>query len=544
MRCLLIFVIFAAGCAAGGREPSAGVPIAGHGMRIRAKSESSVRLASYQNDERQDADAGDGPELDVSRRDETSSDIDQKDSAAESETPWRLGEQTGLSEDSQSLFDSDDAGTLAQLETEAINRNPMLVRITREYEAVRARSRYVGELPDPTIGGNVFISPIETAAGSQRANLTFSQKVPSLARLDAQTQQACLEAMAIQQVYMAERLKLVSEIRTRWFKLYLIARKLEATNANQQLLETLVEVANSKVATGEATKGDVLAGTVDLGKLQEQVLSLRRQRESTVAEMNRLVGRDAAVPIESPSRIDGRVPDWNHDMLRSIAWQQQPEVIAASIRTKATHWGLEVARLKRRPDFTLNTSWFGIEGNRPTSNIVDVGRDAWAIGASMTLPINRRKYDAIEREASWKHQAAHASVEQTKQRYDALLRDLWEQAKAADETATLYKDSILPQARDTVEADQESYANGEVEFDRLIRNVRNLLTLEVSYHKSISEAASSLARIRQACGTELSDYSDPPRTFPIELDNADAADAQPAKDSTEEDSEASPQLDE
>ena len=418
----------------------------------------------------------------------------------------------------------EDERQLAQLEAEAVRGNRTLLRISREYEAARARSNYVGELPDPTVGGNLFISPIETAAGSQRANLTFSQKVPSLARLDAQSQQACLEAMAIQQAYVAEQLKLVSEIRVRWYKLYLIARRLETTKANQRLLESLIEVANAKVATGDATQGDVLAATVELGKLQEQLISLRRRRESTVAEINRLVGRDSAVPIEPPARIDGSVPEWNHEMLRTIAWQQQPEIIAANIRTQATHWGLQVARLKRRPDFTLNASWFGIEGNRPTPNIVDVGQDAWAIGASMTLPINRRKYDAIEREASWKHQAAHASAEEVKQRYDSLLRELWEQAKAAHDTAKLYDSSILPQARDTVEADQESYANGEVEFDRLIRNARNLLTLEVSYHRAVTEAASSLARIRQACGSDLADNG--ARAF-TELSPAGDVDGEP-----------------
>ncbi len=312
--------------------------------------------------------------------------------------------------------------------------------------------------------------------------------------------------MAIQQVYVAERLRLVSEIRVRWARLYLIARRLETTKANQELLESLIEVANSKVATGDATQGDVLAGTVDLGKLQEQAVSLRQQRQSTIAEINRLVGRDANTPIPAPTQIDGAVPDWDHERLRTIAWQQQPEIIAANIRTQATQWGLEVARLKRRPDFTLNASWFGIEGNRPTPSIVDVGQDAWAVGVSVTLPMNRSKYNAIEREASWKHQAAHASVQETKQKYDSLLRDLWEQAKASSATARLYEDSILPQARDTVDADQESYANGEVEFDRLIRNVRNLLTLEVSYHRAVTDAASAKARIKQACGNELADY--------------------------------------
>ncbi len=72
-----------------------------------------------------------------------------------------------------------------------------------------------------------------------------------------------------------------------------------------------------------------------------------------------------------------------------------------------------------------------------------------------------------------------------------------EQANAADKTATLYRDTILPQARQTLDIDQKSYAQGKVDFDRVIRDFRTLLTLEVGLHRAI---ATALARIEQASG--------------------------------------------
>ena len=83
----------------------------------------------------------------------------------------------------------------------------------------------------------------------------------------------------------------------------------------------------------------------------------------------------------------------------------------------------------------------------------------------------------MEHEAAWKHSAALASVDEVTNRYDALLRDLWEQARVAGETRQLYEETILPQARQTLDADQQSYANGAVEFDRIVRDFRNVLTL-------------------------------------------------------------------
>ena len=394
------------------------------------------------------------------------------------------------------------AESLLDLE-QLVQQNPTLSRLWREYQAAQSKVRYIDELPDPKLGANFFLSPIETAAGSQRANLTLSQMLPWLPRLDAQAQQACFEATMLGQVYESQRLKIVADLRATWYRIYVLQKQIDTNQANQELLETLIDVANSQVSTGRASQGDVLAGTLEYSKLEEQVVTLRQQLASTKARLNRLIGRDVQTPIAAPQQLDTTLPDMDQALLRSLAWSHQPDIQAAQIRTHATRWGVEVARLKRRPDFTVSASWFAIDNNRPTPNIVDVGQDAWAVGAKMTLPIRGEKYDAMEQEALWKHAASGSSVEEVKQEYDALLVDLWEQARAADETARLYRDTILPEAKRVLEADQEAYANGKVEFDRIVRDFRNVITLELGYHRSLGQIATAMARIWQATGGQV-----------------------------------------
>lgn len=391
---------------------------------------------------------------------------------------------------------------LSDLEQQA-NQNPTLCRLWREYEAARAKVHYVDQLPDPQIGANVFGHPIETASGSQRANLTLSQMLPWLPRLDAQAQQACFEAAALRQVYASQRLVIIGEIRASWYRLYILQKQIQVNSANQELLESLIDVATARVATGKASQGDVLAGTLEYSKLEEQQVTLRQQLVSTKAKLNRLLGREASTPIEGPAHLHVALPEWDQTMLRSLAWSYQPDIEAARIRRQATTWGVEVARLKRRPDFSVNASWFAIDDNRPTPNIVDVGKDAWAVGAMMTVPIRHEKYDAIEQEARWKLAASNTSIEEVRQRYAALIVDLWEQARSADETATLYQETIIPDAKRTLNADLEAYTNGDVEFDRVVRDFRNLLTLELGYHRSLGQLASTLSRIQQAVGVDI-----------------------------------------
>lgn len=392
------------------------------------------------------------------------------------------------------------APSLAELEAVALGANPAVLRLEQQVQAAWAKTEHIDRLPDPTVGANVFVSPIETAAGSQRANLGVSQMIPWLERLDAKAQQACCEAMAVQQALNAERLRVVADVRAAWFRLFVLGRQIEISRANQQLLESLIELATARVSTGTASQGDVLLGTLEISRLEEQIISWQQQVESTKAELNRVLGREASSPIDVPNSLDVTLPKWSHEMLSQLASENQPAIEAARLQTHATAWGVEVARLERRPNFAVNASWFAIDNNRPASAIVDVGQDAWSLGAQVSLPVWRQKYDALENEANWKHQASHATVEEVTRHFDSRLRDLWEQAVAADRTRQLYAETILPQARQTLDADQQSYSSGAVEFDRVVRDVRNVLTLEDGLHRATGQLATVLARIEEAIG--------------------------------------------
>ncbi len=271
---------------------------------------------------------------------------------------------------------------LPTLEANAIRRNPELQRLQRETAAAWAKVRYIDDLPDPTIGFNVFGDPIETAAGSQRANLTVMQMIPWLGRLDAQAQQSAFEAMAMRQMYEAERLQVIGDLRANWAKLYLLARQLEIIDANRQLLTLLLEPVNARIGQNLGSIGDVTLITVELGKLEEQRLTTQQQLDSTIAEINRLTNRPAETQVSVPVSMPIELPDWSHAMLRRSAWERQPAIEATRLRTQATEWGIEVARLRQRPDFSVSASWAIIDNNRPPSMVVDVGQDAWSLGAA------------------------------------------------------------------------------------------------------------------------------------------------------------------
>jgi cobalt-zinc-cadmium efflux system outer membrane protein len=266
-------------------------------------------------------------------------------------------------------------------------------------------------------------------------------------------------------------------------------------------LESLIKTASARVAAGDAEPGDVLMSTLELSSQQEQLLMYQQQVAATTAEINRLVGRDVTSPIVIPVEIEAGLPHWDHELLRQVAFESQPELVAARLRTEATQWGIEVARLQRRPDLTFGVGWVIMDA--PGAMMPDAGQDSWTVGVTATLPIWHHKYDAMLSEAASQNAAAFATVDEVALRLDSTLRDLWTQAQANQRTVDLYEKTILPQARQTYEADQKSLATGAVTFDRVIRDYRTLLNMQLGLHRARGQLAITTARIRQAVGVDL-----------------------------------------
>lgn len=392
------------------------------------------------------------------------------------------------------------AESLIDLENIAVASNPTLRRMQQEAAAEWAKTRYVSKLPDPTIASMFYTPPMNFEPDRQLAEVQVMQMIPWLGRLQAEARRAHVEALVAQTQYQAERLRVVGDIRVTWYKLYVLGKQIETTEADKAQLESLVRTANARVRTGDAQPGDVLLATLELSSIQEQLLGYRQQVVASTAELNRLIGRDISTPITPPATIDVELPPWDYELLRQTAMQTQPELIAARLQSAATRWGIEVARLKRRPDLTFGVGWVAMDA--PGDTAPDAGRDSVTLGVTASVPIWHRKYDAMTSEASREHLAARAGEEEVALRLDAMLRDLWEMAVASQQTVELYENSILPQARQTFEADQKSLINNAVTFDRVIRDYRTLLNLQLGYHRALGQLATTLARIRQAVGAD------------------------------------------
>ena len=73
----------------------------------------------------------------------------------------------------------------------------------------------------------------------QLAELQVMQMIPWLGRLEAEARRAHMEALVAETQYQAERLRVIGDIRATWFKLYVLGKQIETTEADKAQLESL-----------------------------------------------------------------------------------------------------------------------------------------------------------------------------------------------------------------------------------------------------------------------------------------------------------------
>ncbi|CAN5909616.1 TolC family protein [soil metagenome] len=124
--------------------------------------------------------------------------------------------------------------------------NPLLKARFSEYQAALARTDQVGGLPDPQLGRNFFLMPMERFRGNQLGELSLMQMFPWFGSLDA----AKTEAAAMAQMKFSEfqevKINLYHDVRTLWYNLYRIEEEIQLLQREMALLQSLENIALAK----------------------------------------------------------------------------------------------------------------------------------------------------------------------------------------------------------------------------------------------------------------------------------------------------------
>lgn len=328
-----------------------------------------------------------------------------------------------------------------------------------------------------------------------------SQKLPFFGKLAARGDIASSEVSIAIQDLEQKRLDVVSQVRRSYWSYYFTTRAIEVTGVNRDLLAQFRGIAEAKYESGTASQQDVLRASVELSNLENELITLGQRRTTAIARLNSLVDRPVNAPIPEPQRVELEQVALSFEALLADAERWNPALKKMAERIELYRTRFDLARLQRWPDLTVSFRYGSVEndGLAPSAN----GRDQWWLGFGINLPIWLDRLNAGEREARQGMRESQASLSAEFNEVAFRLEEALTKVETKQRLAILFRDVIVPQARQTVDVSQSGYRSGTVDFLTLVDNWRQLLDFTLIYYRSLSELEESLAELQNVVGHDL-----------------------------------------
>ena len=418
--------------------------------------------------------------------------------------------------------------------------NPGLEAAFNLWKAAVERVPQVKSLPDPRFTYKYFIREVETRVGPQKQGLGLSQMFPWFGKLELRGSVAAEAARAAKQRYENEKLKLFFEVKDAFYEYYYLGRAIDVVAENLELVEYLEAVARARYKTASAGHPDVIRAQVEMGKLEDQLNSLRDFLVPALARLNAVLNRPTNAALALPRSIpDERTTFTDEEVLN---WLSQISPILKSLDHEIERARHAAALAKRNyyPDFTLGVDYTDVGSAKRSSpqgfsnpaalrsasrfaggmgDLIDAyaigrsfspgtrpgdsGQDIWMVSLSMNVPIWRGKYVAGEREARARYLAAiSARAQQENSLTSAVQRILFEH-RDAERKIALYRDVLIPKANESIRSTETAFRAGAASFLDLVDAERSLLEFDLSYARAFANRAQRLAELEMLVGRAM-----------------------------------------
>ena len=334
-----------------------------------------------------------------------------------------------------------------------------------------------GYFPDPIIKLNAFGSPIETRNGPQRSNLMISQAIPWPTALQAEEELALSQSKVKAEQLEILLLDLTFEVKTLIYKYLETINKL---NNKKKMIVTLNNLSNivlGRLKLGSASQAEVSRINIEVAKLTQTVRKLESKKVEILHKLAAMSGGqsiDHLIPRSLDSKW-GQIKEFDPGKV-DIA--SHPYIQLAKAKVNVSNAGIEKQKSKRLPKLGASVSWFQIDRPNGAMAGTEAGKDAWAIGASISLPLWSGKYDSLEYSSASNHVSAQMELEQRKLDLRSKIASLYEEYSTTREVSLIFRSDIIPQAVQALESDRESYTQGGAPFERVITNYIRVIKFE------------------------------------------------------------------
>ena len=360
---------------------------------------------------------------------------------------------------------------LQNLVIEGLQQNRKLQSIKEEIDQLTAEIDYAGSLDDPRIGLGLLNLPTDTFSFNQEP-MTQKQKFPWFGKLDLKTKWAVVRAVEKKASLEAEQLLLAQQLTDKYFELVFVMNSLDTNRRSTGLVRQLLQVAETRYATGKGLQQDVLQAQVELSRLLDEKITLNKKQRTLENAINGLINRDSFQPLSPDVSAIDALSDGLSEIELESNWQGNPWLKIRQAKVDMAHLDIELARKNYWPDMDVKIAYGQREEDLNGRDLPDF------VSGTVTLNIplwKNSRQDSRLAAAKSRHQAAVKSYQNLIQTLPFQVDALVVEIKETIENYRLYRDGLLIQADHWAKSSLAAYEVDKVEFNTMLEAQLQLL---------------------------------------------------------------------
>jgi outer membrane protein TolC len=354
----------------------------------------------------------------------------------------------------------------------AAKNNPGILQKFSEYQAALQKIPQVGSLPDPELSAGVFLSPMELVSGNQVADLRLMQMFPWFGVLRYGKDEMSLMAKAKFELFRDAKLQVFYDVQRTWYELYKVQKDISISERNIEILKLIERLAlvrfksasleNSGTSsqssatssvrssstsagasgmqamgggqsnTGSSGSGkassmqsgsmgssagssglaDIYRIQIESSDLENNIALLKNQQNSITAKFNTYLNRPVTSPVYTYENITRDSLEFSLTVVSDSMLAHNPMLGMLDFEKQSLEARKKMVTRMGYPMVGLGLN-YSVIGKSEMSTSAMNGKDMVMPMAVFTLPIYRKKYTAMQKEADFLREATSANYQAT-----------------------------------------------------------------------------------------------------------------------------------
>ncbi len=360
---------------------------------------------------------------------------------------------------------------------------------------------------DPVFSASVSNVPLDTFDMGQEAmtqkSIGVTQRIPSAWSRASKRERAKSMTDMAKAIKAHRAAMLIESLKKTVNEIIFLERSLQILTENEAILDEFINIANAKYSVGKGIQSDVILAQVKRSELILKRFELDEKLKIARIRANRLLGRRPSTDFVTPPPwiLDG---DLEHDAVWRESLENSPAIIVARRSVDTAKRGLEVAKSMNGMNMALNARY----GQR--DDTLAERPDFVSIGVGVSVPLWRSsKQDKYIASARFTVQEKAEALQDTILETSKTLKDTLQSIYKETQTIDLFRNGIIPQAEQALEASKAAYKLDKVEFLTMLINEITLLDLQIGLERSIMRKHNLHARIEAITGASLNKENRP-----------------------------------